>query len=67
MSGEAVLLVVVPLQLALEIGCLQHSAAVRAPRLVVHLVSFTTDEKSTRGESGYWLSLRGREDHVLPQ
>jgi len=31
------------------------------------IYDFTTDEKSTRGESGYWLSLRGREDQVLAQ
>lgn len=28
---------------------------------------FTTDDKSIQGHSGYWLSLRGRENQVLAQ
>lgn len=31
------------------------------------IYDFTTDEKSTRGARGYWLSLRGRDDQVLAQ
>lgn len=31
------------------------------------IYDFTTDSKSTQGKSGYWLSLRGRDDEVLAQ
>lgn len=31
------------------------------------IYAFTTDEKSTRGAIGDWLSLRGRDDQVLAQ
>ncbi|MBW3636799.1 MAG: hypothetical protein KY445_10110 [Armatimonadetes bacterium] len=31
------------------------------------IYAFTMEDKSTRGEDGYWLSLRGRENEVLAQ
>ncbi|MBW3636801.1 MAG: hypothetical protein KY445_10120 [Armatimonadetes bacterium] len=31
------------------------------------IYAFTTEDKSTRGQRGWWLSLRGRDDEVLAQ